>query len=85
MCDTKQGLHSNFTTGVYTFDKAKEHKVHTMFYTQLKDLYNNKSWKILIFDDSNNSLEELMETLAFIESLEALIILVVLEVPYSML
>ena len=65
--------------GVYTYDKAKEHKVHTKFYTQLKDLYNNKSWKILILDDANNSLEELVETLAFLESLEALIIPVVFE------
>ena len=68
--------------GVYTYDKAKEHKVHTKFYTQLKDLYNNKSWKILILDDANNSLEELMETLVFLESLEALVIPVVLEAPF---
>ena len=68
--------------GVYTYDKAKEHKVHTKFYTQLKDLYNNKSWKIVILDDANNSLEELMETLVFLESLEALVIPVVLEAPY---
>ena len=50
--------------------------------TQLKDLYKNKSWKVLILGDANNSLDELMETLVFLESLEALIIPVVLEAPY---
>ena len=62
--------------------QSKGTQVHTKFYTQLKDLYNNKSWKILILDDANNSLEELMETLVFLESLEALVIPVVLEAPY---
>ena len=83
MCDTKQGLHLNFVTrSLHLYTRLTQSHTHNQkSSTQLRDL-NNKSWKILILDDANNSLEELMETLVFLESLEALIIPVVLEAPY---
>ena len=67
--------------GVYTFDPAKEHKVYTKFFTQLEELYNNKSWNIIIVDDANCSKKQIIELLAFLEALEANIIPVVLEAP----
>ena len=67
--------------GVYTFDKAKEHKVHIKFYTQLQELYKNKSWKIFILDDANNTTREMIETLVFLESYDANIVPVVFEPP----
>ena len=67
--------------GVYTFDVNKEHKVHTKFYTQLEELYNNKSWNIIIIDDANCSKKEVIELVTFLEALEANIIPVVFEPP----
>ena len=68
-------------TGEYKFDAAKEHKVHSKFYNQLRDLYNNKSWDVIIIDDANCSKREVIELTTFLESLEANIIPVVFEVP----
>ena len=67
--------------GVYTFDAAKEHKVYTKFFTQLEELYNNKSWNIIIVDDANCTKKQVIELLAFLEALEANIIPVVFEAP----
>ena len=67
--------------GVYTFDANKEHKVYTKFFTQLEELYNNKSWNIIIVDDTNCSKKQIIELLAFLEALEANIIPVVFEAP----
>ena len=67
--------------GVYTFDVNKKHKEHTKFYTQLEELYNNKSWNIIIIDDANCSKKEVIELVTFLEALEANIIPVVFEPP----
>ena len=68
-------------TGEYKFDPAKEHKVHTKFYNQLRELYNNKSWDVIIVDDANCSKREVIELVTFLESLEANIQPIVFEVP----
>ena len=67
--------------GVYTFDANKEHKVYTKFFTQLEELYNNKSWNIIIVDDANCTKKQIIELLSFLEALEANIIPVVFEAP----
>ena len=67
--------------GVYTFDPSKEHKVYSKFFTQLEELYNNKSWNIIIVDDANCTKKQIIELLSFLEALEANIIPVVFEAP----